>query len=70
MGSLMGADKGNIWIVLFSVVVGTAFLAAIFGVFYVWKQRLIENQQPLPQCDLQKRLSQIAQASVRYPEIV
>lgn len=69
MSSLIGADNGNIWVVLFSVVVGATILAAIFGVFYVWKRRQMENQEPLPQCDLQKRLSQIAQATAQTPKI-
>ena len=65
MNSLAGTDTAKLWMVLLSVVVGVGTLAVIIAVFYTWKRRLLE-EEPLPQCNLQARLAQIAQQNAPH----
>lgn len=65
MNSLIATDSAKLWMVLLSSAIGIATLAAIISIVYVWKRRLLE-EEPLPQCNLQQRLAQIAQANAPH----
>jgi hypothetical protein len=63
MNSLMGTDTAQLSIVLLSVAIGVAVLAAISGLFIAWRKRSLIDEEPLPHCDLQQRLAQITHAT-------
>jgi flagellar basal body-associated protein FliL len=55
----MGSDSAQIWIVLLCTLVALAIATGIFFLV-TWKKRGID-EQPLPHCNLQERLTQLAQ---------
>lgn len=58
----MGSDSAQLWILLLCMVVA---LATATGIFFLvtWKRRLADND-PLPHCNLEERLTQIAQSTM------
>ena len=58
----MGSDSAQLWVVLLCAVVALAIATGIF--FLVsWKRRGID-EDPLPHCNLEERLTQIAQSTM------
>jgi hypothetical protein len=58
----MGSDSAQLWIVLLCTVVALAIATGIFFLV-TWKRRGIDHD-PLPQCNLEERLTQIAQSTM------
>ena len=58
----MGSDGAQLWIVLLCTVVAFAVATGTYFLF-TWKKRSIDTE-PLPQCNLAERLTQIAQSTV------
>lgn len=55
----MGSDSAQGWIVLLCTVVALAIATGIFFLV-TWKKRGID-EDPLPHCNLEERLTQLAQ---------
>jgi hypothetical protein len=55
----MSSDSAQIWIVLLCTLVALAIATGIFFLV-TWKKRGID-EEPLPHCNLQERLTQLAQ---------
>lgn len=58
----MGSDSTQIWVVLLCTVVALAIATGIFFLI-TWKKRSLD-EDPLPHCNLEERLSQIAQSTM------
>lgn len=58
----MGSDSTQVWIVLLCTVVALAIATGIFFLV-AWKRRGID-EDPLPHCNLEERLSEIAQSTL------
>jgi hypothetical protein len=55
----MGSDSAQLWMVLLCTVVALTVATGIF-LLITWKRRAID-EDPLPHCNLEERLTQIAQ---------
>ena len=64
MNGFMGNGATEIWGVSLFIVLAIAALAAIAGGYFVWKKRSVAEDDPLPHCDLEKRLGEIAHATL------
>jgi len=60
----MGSENGQLWIILFCIVVGAAVSGSVYGAYMMWRKRSLLDEEPLPHCNLEERLSQIAKASI------
>lgn len=58
----MGSDSAQLWIVLLCTVVALAIATGIF--FLVTLKKRSGDEDPLPHCNLEERLTQIAQSTM------
>jgi len=56
----MGSENGQIWLLLLCIVVGAVVSGSVYGAYLLWRKRLADNEEPLPHCNLEERLAQIA----------
>ena len=61
---LMNANATDLWMVMLWVTAAIATLTVICGVFFAWKNRSIVEKDPVPHCNLQERLAQIANTPI------
>jgi hypothetical protein len=59
---LMNTDTAELLMVLLCVAVTMAILIALGAFFFAWRKRSIVDEDPIPHCNLQERLAQIANA--------
>ena len=59
----MGSDSAQIWMVVLSVVVALGLTTALVSLLMTWKKRSVD-EEPLPHCNLEERLSQITQSTM------
>lgn len=64
MDWFVGTSAAGLWAIAFAVALAIAVLAAIAGIFFAWKKRSVMEAAPLPHCNLEERLGQIAQANI------
>jgi hypothetical protein len=56
-------DGSQIWLALMCVVLALSITGGLTTLYFVWKKRGIDHE-PLPQCNLEERLAQIADSSM------
>jgi hypothetical protein len=57
---LMNNATAEPWLILLCAGAATATLTAIGCFFFAWRKRFIIEDDPVPHCNLQERLAQIA----------
>ena len=62
----MGSQSSQLWILLLCIVVGAVVSGSVYGAYQMWRKRNID-EEPLPHCNLEERLAQIAKASQIEP---
>jgi hypothetical protein len=60
----MGSENGQFWLLLLCIVVGAVVSGSVYGAYLLWRKQSVD-EEPLPHCNLEERLSQIAQASIQ-----
>jgi hypothetical protein len=58
----MNGNMTQLWVLLLCVAAGIAIVAIASGVFFAWRKMSTGEGDPIPHCNLQERLAQIAQA--------
>ena len=56
-------DVSQFWLALMCVVLALSITGGLTTLYFVWKKRGIDHE-PLPQCNLEERLAQIADSSM------
>lgn len=56
----MNTDTAGLLVVLLCVATAIAALTAIGRFFFAWRNRSLIEEAPVPHCNLQERLAQIA----------
>jgi len=57
---LMNTNTTEFWVVMLCVAAAIATLTVISGFFFARRNRSVVEQDPVPHCNLQERLAQIA----------
>ena len=60
----MNPNATDLWIVMLWATAAIAILTVIGGVFFAWKNRSTIEKDPVPHCNLQERLAQIANTPI------
>ncbi len=60
----MAGNMTQLWVLLLCAAAGIAIVAIASGVFFAWRKVSTGEGDPIPHCNLQERLAEIAQATV------
>jgi hypothetical protein len=57
---LMNTNTTELWVVMLCVTAAIATLTVMGGFFFAWRKRSVVEEDPVPHCNFQERLAQIA----------
>jgi hypothetical protein len=60
----MGPGNSQVWLLALCIVAGAAISGSLYAAYLMWRKRSVD-EEPLPHCNLEERLSQIAKASMQ-----
>ena len=61
----MGSENSQVWLLLLCIIVGAVISGSVYGGYLLWRKRSVGDEEPLPHCNLEERLTQIAKTSMQ-----